>query len=83
MSVADVKESLMQPVLYYLTFLAPIAVLIVLLLGVANLVRTPRQPDPVSGRTTTTNLSQQLMRWRVGLQFAAIVILMLSLYLSR
>ena len=35
------------------------------------------------GRGGSSNTSQKLMRWRVGLQFVAIVVLMLSLYLSR
>jgi hypothetical protein len=34
-------------------------------------------------RGTTPNLSQKLMRWRVGLQFAAIVIIMLFTYIAR
>jgi hypothetical protein len=34
-------------------------------------------------RGTTPNLSQSLMRWRVGLQFVAIVLIMLTVYLAR
>jgi hypothetical protein len=34
-------------------------------------------------RGTSPNTSQKLMRWRVGLQFLAIVILMLALLLTR
>jgi len=48
--------------------IAPIAVLlvfIVLCLGLWNMMRG-----------TNPNLSQKLMRWRVGLQFAAVCILM-------
>ncbi len=41
------------------------AVAVVLLLGLANMWRGG---DP--------NLSQRLMRWRIGLQFVAIVIIM-------
>lgn len=41
------------------------AVVIVLLMGLANMLRGG-----------SPNLSQKLMRWRVGLQFLAIVIVM-------
>jgi hypothetical protein len=34
-------------------------------------------------RGTSPNLSQKLMRWRVALQFAAIVIIMLFALLAR
>jgi hypothetical protein len=34
-------------------------------------------------RGRSPNLSQKLMRWRVGLQFLAIVIAMLLVYLMR
>lgn len=34
-------------------------------------------------RGTSPNLSQQLMRWRVGLQFLAVVAIMMALWLSR
>ena len=47
------------------------AVTIVLLLGLWNMMRGG---DP--GR------SQRLMRWRVGLQFLAIIIIMAALYFS-
>lgn len=47
-------------------------VAIVLLLGLANMLRGG-----------SPNLSQKLMRWRVGLQFVAIVIIMTVLYLRR
>jgi len=58
--------------LTYLTAAAPLAVVIVLLAGLWNMLR---------GRSP--NLSQRLMRWRVGLQFLAIVIAMLVVYLAR
>jgi len=58
--------------LYYLSILAPVAVLIVLLLGLWNMTR---------GKSP--NLSQKLMRWRVGLQFLAIVIIVVAVYLIR
>lgn len=56
----------------YLGYIAVGAVLVVLLLGLFNMFRGG-----------SSNTSQKLMRWRVGLQFAAVVILMLSLYLSQ
>jgi hypothetical protein len=55
----------------YLILAAVAAVLVVLLLGLWNMLRG-----------TSPNLSQTLMRWRVGLQFLAIVIMMLLVYLS-
>lgn len=62
----------MNGFLYYLSMLAPVAVLIVLLLGLVNMMR---------GKSP--NRSQQLMRWRVGLQFLAIVIIVVTVYLVR
>jgi hypothetical protein len=56
----------METVLYHLTTLAVAAVVVVLIIGLFNLAR---------GKSP--NLSQKLMRWRVGLQFLAIVIIML------
>jgi len=56
----------METVLYHLTTLAVAAVMVVLIVGLWNLTRG-----------TSPNLSQKLMRWRVGLQFLAIVIIML------
>jgi hypothetical protein len=55
-----------------LQYLAPVAVgavALVLLLGLVNMVRGG-----------AGNRSQLLMRWRVGLQFLAIVIMMTALY---
>ncbi len=54
------------------TTLAVAAVFVVLLLGLWNMFRG-----------SNPNTSQKLMRWRVGLQFLAIIILMLALLLSR
>jgi hypothetical protein len=48
------------------------AVALVLLLGLANMLRGG-SPD----------LSQKLMRWRVGLQFVAIIVIMTVLFLRR
>jgi ABC-type nickel/cobalt efflux system permease component RcnA len=47
------------------------AVAIVLLLGLANMLRGG-----------DSNTSQKLMRWRVALQFAAIVVIMGTLWLK-
>lgn len=58
----------------FFTFLIPIslvAVVLVLLAGLWNMMR-----GGSAGR------SQTLMRWRVGLQFAAIVIVMAAFYLT-
>ena len=56
----------------YLGFIAVGAVLAVLLLGLWNMMRGGN-----------SNASQKLMRWRVGLQFLAVIVLMLGLYLSQ
>ncbi len=55
----------MQTFLYHATTVAVFAVLFVLLLGLWNMMRG-----------TSPNLSQKLMRWRVGLQFIAILIIL-------
>ncbi len=57
----------------YVTTFAAMAVLVVLLLGLWNMARPQSSPS----------LSQTLMRWRVGLQFVAILIAMLTLYMLR
>ena len=59
-------------IMSYLSYIAVGAVLVVLLLGLWNMFRGG-----------PSNTSQKLMRWRVGLQFVAIIVLMLGLYLSR
>jgi hypothetical protein len=56
----------------YLGYIAVGAVFVVLLLGLLNMFRGG-----------SSNTSQKLMRWRVGLQFLAIIVLMLGLYLSQ
>ena len=56
----------------YLVTLAVVAVAIVLLMGLWNMMRGG-----------SANRSQTLMRWRVGLQFVAILVLMLALWLSQ
>ena len=54
-----------------LTVFAIAAVAVVLLLGLVNMMRG-----------TSPNRSQRLMRWRVILQFTAIVVMMAALYLT-
>jgi Hypoxia induced protein conserved region len=61
----------MDTVLYYAVPIALAAVAAVLLLGLWNMVR-----GGSPGR------SQTLMRWRVGLQFLAIIIIMATLYFT-
>jgi uncharacterized membrane protein len=56
----------------YLIVAAVAAVFLVLLAGLWNMLRG-----------TSPNLSQTLMRWRVALQFLAIVIMMVLVYLWR
>jgi glycerol uptake facilitator-like aquaporin len=48
------------------------AVSFVLVLGLLNMMRAG-----------PTNKSQMFMRWRVGLQFAAIILMMTALYFTR
>lgn len=54
----------MQTLLYYASTIAVFAVFVVLLMGLWTMMRG-----------TDANLSQRLMRWRVGLQFIAIVLI--------
>jgi hypothetical protein len=61
----------MEELLRYLVPIAMAAVVIVLLLGLVNMMRGG------SGST-----SQKLMRWRVGLQFIAVILLMTALYFT-
>lgn len=61
----------MQTLLYHATTVAVFAVLIVLLLGLRNMMRG-----------TSPNLSQKLMRWRVGLQFVAILIILAYVFVT-
>lgn len=63
----------MQTLLQILVPFAFAAVVLVLFLGLWNMARKGNSP----------NLSQSLMRWRVGLQFGAIVIAMVLVYLLR
>ena len=52
--------------------IAVAAVALVLLLGLINMMRGG-----------SPNTSQKLMRWRVGLQFVAIVIIMVTIWLTQ
>ena len=61
----------MQSVMYYLSLGTMYAVVAVLLAGLWVMTR---------GRSP--NLSQKLMRWRVGLQFVAIVLLVVYAYVQ-
>lgn len=56
----------------YLSYIAVGAVVVVLLLGLWNMMRGG-----------SPNRSQTLMRWRVILQFGAIIVLMIALWLSQ
>jgi len=60
-----------ENILFYLTIVATLSVAVVLIWGLATLLRGG-----------SANLSQRLMRWRVGLQFIAIVVIMLYVYLA-
>ena len=62
----------MQWAFSHLTTLAVLAVLMVLLLGLWNMLWG-----------SSADRSQVLMRWRVGLQFLAVVIIMITVYLTR
>lgn len=55
-----------------LSYVAALLVAIVLFAGLFNMLR----PNSAS-------MSQRLMRWRVGLQFVAICVLMLVLYVKQ
>lgn len=61
----------MEGFLHIVTYVALAAVLIVLIFGIVNMTRG-----------TSPNRSQTLMRWRVILQFVALVVMMAALYLS-
>ncbi|KUO55026.1 MAG: hypoxia induced protein [Alphaproteobacteria bacterium BRH_c36] len=62
----------MQTTLYYLATLATLSVLVVLCLGLYTLLGN-----------STASLSQKLMRWRVGLQFLAILLVIGFVLLNR
>jgi len=52
--------------------LVPVAIAAVAIVLVLGLVNMMRGGDP--------NTSQKLMRWRVGLQFVAIVVIVIAIY---
>lgn len=62
----------METLLYYATTLAVIAVILVLALGLRSMAKGD-----------SPNLSQKLMRWRVGLQLLAILIIMGYVFFAR
>jgi hypothetical protein len=73
--IASDEKAGFQPMGNFSNILAGAAlasVALVLLLGLANMLRGG-----------SPNLSQKLMRWRVGLQFVAIVVIMTVLFLRR
>jgi hypothetical protein len=61
----------MDQLMTHATTIAVVAVLVVLLMGLWSMMRG-----------TSPNLSQKLMRWRVGLQFLAIVVIMITIYVK-
>lgn len=61
----------MQGTLHIIAFVALAAVFIVLVIGVINM-----------GRDKTGRRAQLLMRWRVALQFIAIVVMMAAVYFA-
>ncbi len=63
----------MQGVMPYLIIGLAIAVVIVLLFGIINMVRKDHSPQT----------SNRLMRWRVGLQLGAVLLLSLFLLFGR
>lgn len=62
----------MQTFFYHATTIAVIAVIGVLLFGLYTLMKGDN-----------SNLSQKLMRWRIGLQFLAILIILAYVFVSR
>jgi Mg2+ and Co2+ transporter CorA len=62
----------MQTILYHATTIAVVVVFLVLLAGLYTMLRG-----------TSPNLSQKIMRWRVGLQFIAIIIIMAAVYAKK
>ena len=66
---SPLRSSVLESVLSTATVVAVLAVLIVLILGLMTMMR---------GKSA--NLSQKFMRWRVGLQFVAVIFIMAALY---
>lgn len=61
----------MEGFLQIATYVALAAVAIILILGIVNMMRG-----------TSPNRSQTLMRWRVILQFVALIVMMTALYFA-
>jgi len=61
----------MSHIVSYLILITVFLVAAILLAGLLNMARRG-----------SLSLSQQLMRWRVGVQFLAVCLIMLSFYLS-
>ena len=61
----------MNGLLFNLTTVSIVAVLAVLIAGLLTMARGG-----------SPNLSQKLMRWRVGLQFGAVVVIMLTFFVT-
>jgi tellurite resistance protein TehA-like permease len=57
------------------TYLVPVSIVLVAAVLFAGLWNMMRGGDP--------NRSQKLMRWRVGLQFVAIVVMMIAIWIVR
>ncbi len=66
------RIDVMETLLYYGTTIAILAVFLVLVLGLLNMMK---------GKSP--NLSQKLMRWRVGLQFGAILLIIAYVLFGR
>jgi Hypoxia induced protein conserved region len=62
----------MSSIPFYATILAVMLVAVALVFGLGTLLRG-----------TSPNRSQMYMRWRIGLQFIAIIVIMLTVYLTR
>ena len=67
----DKKEGTTVTIFNYLIPAGLVAVSLVLLAGLANMLRNG-----------SPNTSQRLMRWRVGLQLFTIIVVMCGVYLS-
>lgn len=59
----------MDALMLHATTIAVFAVLVVLVMGLWTMMRG-----------NSANLSQKLMRWRVGLQFLAVIVIMVTLF---
>jgi hypothetical protein len=62
---------MLNTVMTFAVPIATVAVAAVLVLGLINLLRGG-----------SPNRSQQLMRWRIGLQFLAVIVIMLAIWVG-